>query len=190
MGLSLLTATPQDNMSWVAQNNLTGSNYSPITNQGRTTKQVAYTSTIANAAAGGANELVSYLVSVTASGNTTVNLQAVTDILNTANVNLARVKGYSIWLLSTTDDATYGTNCSSIRWGGGTTPVQFNLTTTDAANTGNTAAMTIFKGGIVQYFDQTAGGFTTSNTARNLFFLNNDATNAAKIELTLIAADS
>lgn len=190
MGLSSLSVTPADNLNWVAQNNLTGSNYSPITNQGRTTKQVAFSSTLANAAAGGANEFVSYLVSLAASANTTVNLQVLTDILNVANVNLARIKGYSIWLLSPTDDATYGTNCTSIRVGGGTTPCQLNMTTTDAANTGNTAAMTIFKGGISQYFDQTAGGFTVDNTHRNLFFLNNDATNAAKIELSLIGGDS
>ncbi len=187
MALSSLSVTPQNNLSWTAQNNLTGSNYNPITNSGRITKQVAYGTSIANAAAGGANEFISYLISLAAAANTTVNLQAVTDILNTANVNLARIKGYEIRLLSTSDDATYGTNCTSIRWGGAAaTPQQFNLTTTDAVNTANTAAFTVYKGGTVQYFDQTAGGFTNDNTARSLFFLNLDATNAAKVELSLI----
>jgi hypothetical protein len=115
----------------------------------------------------------------------------VTNILNTANVNLARIKGFHIRLLDTTDDATYGTNCTSIRVGGAaSTQQQLIFTTTDAVNTGNTAAATVYKGGSLQYFDRTAAGLTVSNTARSLLFLNNDATNAAKIQLTLVGGST
>jgi hypothetical protein len=40
------------------------------------------------------------------------------------------------------------------------------------------------------YFDQTAGGFTVDGTHKNVKILNNDATYAAKVQITLMCGST
>ncbi len=108
-GLDSLVATIGSKFSWQAQVNLTGANYNPTSNQGSIVKNLNIGTAAANAAIGGSNEVFSYQVPI-AGGNVTntatVDLFAMTDLLQRASSAIVRIKGYQFRLLSGTDDST------------------------------------------------------------------------------------
>jgi hypothetical protein len=183
MGISVLSGSQSDSIKWNAQDNLTGTDYSPLQNAGGINKQQTFNNNIANNATGGANQFVSYLFTIASSGNATVNCTTLTNILQTSNVALVRIKGYVIRLLSITDDTVNGTNCSQVTWGNASSNQQNLVLATNAT-------AFVYNGGISDYFDQRPAGFAVSNTACNIKFLNNDSGNAACVQLTLIGGDS
>ena len=80
-------------------------------------------------------EIYATLLSIAASGNTTIDLQVLQDVCG-QTLSFSTVKGFFVWLLSTSDsapDGTAGTACSAVTLGaaasnpflgplGGTTP--------------------------------------------------------------------
>lgn len=105
-GFSSLTASIGSKFSWLAANNLTGSNYNPTTNQGTILKSLPVTTQSANNTSGGGDEAFSFQQGITAGSSATLDFLAMTDLLQRANSVIARMKGYQFRLLSGVDDPT------------------------------------------------------------------------------------
>jgi hypothetical protein len=137
----------------------------------------------ADAAIGGADEVYHSLLSISASGNVTINLQSFTDIAGQATISLARIKGFRIHLLGANDaapDGTAGNACSSITVGGGASnPNVLNMA-------GTTPTITINNGSVLHYQDGSASGITVDSSHLNLKIVNNDSGVAAKVLITVI----
>lgn len=106
-GLSTLTATLSTEFK-VAQagNNLTGQSYNQVGTTVDLRKNYNIGTTAANNAAGGADEVFSFQQAIVAAGSATIDLTAMTNLVQQASVNIVRIKGYQIRLLSGTDDTT------------------------------------------------------------------------------------
>lgn len=183
MGISSLNVSMQGGQTWSAQNNITGSSYSPTSNSNKISKSVNLGTGAANAALGGADELISFQSSISASSSLTIDLTSLTDILQTAGVNLARVKAYCFRLLNATDDPVYGTAASSVTIGNAASnSQQFNLSAA--------ATFQAFTGGFWEYMDLRAAGFTVDGTHKSVKILNNDAVLAAEVQITLVGGTS
>lgn len=105
-GLSSVVGTISTEFKWVAQQNLTGGVYSPIQNSGDIRKNYDCGTAAANSASGGCDQVFSFQQSIAAGSSATIDLNAMTNLLNQTNIALARIKGYQIRLLSATDDPT------------------------------------------------------------------------------------
>jgi hypothetical protein len=105
-GLSSLTASLSTTFKWTAQNALTGGNYNPVQNTGTLTKTLSVGTSAANAAVGGADQVFSFQQGITPGSSATVDLYAMTNLLQQASVTLARIKLLQIRLLSGDDDST------------------------------------------------------------------------------------
>jgi hypothetical protein len=101
-------------VTWSAGLTIVGSDYSQVTNPGSITKNVTLGTSVANAAVGGADEIASFIQSISAGAAATIDLTSFTNILQQSGQSLARLKGFAIRLLNVADDATYGTACSGI----------------------------------------------------------------------------
>src|SRR5258708_5153246 len=105
-GMSSLTFTDKLIASINAQNNVTGIDYNPTTNQSILNKTITLGTAAANNAATGSDEVYSTILTVAGAGSTTIDLTALTDLLGTAAVNLVRVKYIMIRNLDAVDDPT------------------------------------------------------------------------------------
>lgn len=183
MAIDSLTGSFSLTISWTAQDTLTGADYNPITNAGNIRKSYNYGTANGNNTASGADQLVSYLISISGGGNTTVDLTSLTNILQ-QDASFGRLKGYGVRLLSTTDDSTNGTNCTSVTVGNAASNQQ-NL------NLGTNCTMTVYNGGCQSYFGPLAAGFSTvDSTHKDLLIVNDDSTNTAKVQLTLVGGST
>lgn len=184
-GISSLTGAIKASSNWTAQQNQTGQDYNPTTNAGTINKSYTLGTANANNAAGGADEFISFLIgggSIAASGSATVDLTSLTNIVGTAAVSLARVKGYMIRLLSASDDATYGTACSSITVGNNAS----NANTLEFGTGNPTFTFNVNNGGCHVHFDTTAAGMViVDSTHKIIKIVNNDGSNAAGVQITL-----
>lgn len=178
MALDTLTTSIEGNISWTAQKNITGR--SPLIQSDALRKSRAIGTAAASNAVGGANEVASYNITVGAGSTATVDVTALTDIVQ-QTVNFARIKGYHITLLSYTDDATLGTNCSQVTIGNAAANQQ-NL------NLGVNSTMSLFNGDTQCYFTSKAAGILASGSAKNILITNNDNTNAATVQFSIIGA--
>lgn len=106
MAISTLTSTMQTIFRWNAQQNLTGSQYNPITNTGSLTTTYDMGTAAGNTTTGGGDEVFSFQVPVSAGSSATVDLNAMTNLLNTSSVSIARIKGYQVRVLSATQDTS------------------------------------------------------------------------------------
>lgn len=191
MAINSLTFTGSTLAKWTAQNTITGSNYQPLTNSGNIQKSVSLGTAAANAAVGGADQLISYIVNIAISSSTTIDLTSLTNILQQSGVSLARVKFYQFRLLSVDDDPVYGTLCSSVTIGNAASnSQQFNLSAA--------ATMDVKTGGDATYFDPSASGYVVDGTHKNVKIVNNDATSGgsgvtshvAAVQITLCGGSS
>lgn len=179
VGLSSLTVNVGSAFSWTAQQAINGADYQPVTNSGNISPGLRYSNSILNNALGGADQIISYILPIAASGTATIDLTSLTNILQQTGITLARVKAYEFRLLSLTDDPENGTACTSITWGNAATnSQQLNLP----------ASMTssIFNGGVTPYWDETATGFVVDGTHKSVKFVNNDGAHGAGIQITFI----
>lgn len=178
MPLDSLTSTWSMTIAWNAQNNITGDDYSPIQNDSTIAKSQAFSSATANSAAGGSDEIASFITSIAASGNTTLDFEAISNVLGDASITLARVKNIQIRLLSEDDDETNGTQASSITVGNAAANQQklFLNNATDEFNITNGCAIT--------YHGAATTGFVVNGTNSDLKIVNNDSTYAAKVQIT------
>ncbi len=128
MGLSSLVSKITIGMNWTAENNLVGSDYQPIQQSGNIQISREGGTDQLNTSLNGANQWISYIVTVAGSSSTTVDCTSITNILQQTGVSLARVKSYVIRLLSVADDPLHGSNCESVKVGGAASvPLGFEL---------------------------------------------------------------
>jgi len=105
-GINTLTGFLQTEVNWQASNNLIGIVYSPVSNPGDIRKKYSLGTANSNGASGGVDEFFSFQQTIAGGGAITLDLTQMTNILQQATVNIVRIKGYQIRLLSTTDDNT------------------------------------------------------------------------------------
>ena len=184
-GISSLNGTISDSLGWQASNNITAQQ--PMMQGDSVSTSYSFGTANANGPVGGADEIVSFLQTIAASGSVTINLQSIMNILQQSGIALVRLKGYKIRLLTSGSngavDSVNGTLCSSITVG-------------NAASNGNPLEMdavadtyTIKNGGSHQHFDPSAIGFVAvSPSSKNVLITNNDAGVAAAVQVTLIGA--
>ncbi|MDE2103625.1 MAG: hypothetical protein KGL39_40680, partial [Patescibacteria group bacterium] len=101
-----LTSSVGTSFGWTAQQNLTGSVYSPIQNSGSILKKQSLGTTLGNTTSGGADQVFSFQQGITAGSSATIDLSAMTNLLNVASVSIVRIKAYQIRILSASDDPT------------------------------------------------------------------------------------
>lgn len=92
-----------------ATNNQTGSAYTGINTSGNLRKTYSVGTGSANAASGGGDEVFSFQQTIAGGGSATIDLNALTNVLNQTSVAIVRIKGYQIRLLNATDDSTITT---------------------------------------------------------------------------------
>lgn len=177
-GISTLSGSFQATIQWNASNNVTGTDYQPISNPGAIRKSQSFSNGVANNLLSGADEMISYLFTIAAAGSATIDVTAIVNVLN-QTINLARIKMYCFRLLDVADDSVNGTACSSISWGNAASNgIQLGLSAA--------ATKTIYTGSADMYFDQTTGGFVVDGTHKNVKFLNNDGAVAAAVQISLV----
>lgn len=127
----------------------------------------------------GVNEVASNVLTISASGSATLNLQSLTDMLGTTGVVLVRLKRYVFWLLSANDDATAGTACSAVVIGGGSNPCLLGMggTTPTMTLNGNTSD----SGDKWCYASTTATGITVGGSSMNVLCTNSDSSHTAAL---------
>jgi hypothetical protein len=185
MALDSLTSTLTITMQWTAAKNLVGVDYSPISNGSQVSKRSSVgTNANSNTNTGG-NELVSFIQSIANSGSATFDLTNMTDILNQANTNLARVKGIEIRLLSTADDATNGTACTYITVGANGTNDWLSSNTGRGWLTSNTSSIDIPNGGALGLAFPNATGVPVNGTSKIIKVTNGDSGNTAAVQISL-----
>lgn len=116
-GFSSLAGSMATTFNWNAQVNLTGSAYNPSTNASAINKRQQFGTAVGtNTQSGGADECFSFQQGVAAGASASIDLIAMTDLLQRASSTIARIKGYQIRVLSATDDATISPapNASSV----------------------------------------------------------------------------
>lgn len=184
--LSDLTFTFVPSRQWQASAARTGSDYASVTNQGSiSTPVVTVSKSIANATAGGGDSLASFIQSVPAAGTATIDLQALTDVLERSSHSFARLKYVEFRLLSVEDDATNGTACSGVTIGdAGSNPNKLFFTAA--------ADMTCDLGNsdFIIWGTKRAAGNTVGGSTKNVLITNNDGAVAAKVQVTLCGGSS
>lgn len=163
--------------NYTARNPAVGANANdqPISASNTPQTAITFGNTVANTAAGGADECFSQTVSIVASGGTSVvNLKNCTDVLNQTAINFARLKGIQVRLLSTSQDTTYGTSCSQINVGGGA-----------AVFTGfNQSNVSVFNGGFYSNcFGVGTGGIAIPSGSNNITITNLDPVATAGVSI-------
>ncbi len=159
----------------------------PTATTGRTlTDSKTLASTTANAVAGGADLVYSEVITLTASGTSTLNLQSFTDALGRTAQSFTRVKSIEIKLLTTTDTfgTITGTAASSISIGNaGSDPVALFLD--DATTT-----FSLKNGENIKVESLGAAGWTVDGTHKNILFTNIDGVVGAKVLVQIIGGST
>jgi len=187
MSISALTAFTNSQVNWSAAENLTGSNYPPLSNAGNFAKQISITNTIANASAGGGDVFASFLLIISSSSSSNVDLTSITNILQQTGVTLARVKSIVIRLLSTTDDPVNGTAASSIIVGNNGSNDWISQAGAGWFTTAG-SELTIPNGGVVLFGTPSAAGVLVDSTHKIIKIANSDGALNAAVQVTLLAA--
>lgn len=185
MALDTLQLTFKVSVTGQGEKNPVGQDYQPISEPVAITKKVGpFLQSNANNAALGANELISQIYTIAASGNLSLDLTSLTDILFQSGISLVRVKGILIRLLSAADDATNGSGCTGIVIGNAAS----NGFPMFLANT--TSEITLGNGEFVCWATPSAAGVPVSGTSKIIYLVNSDAANAAKVQVTLLGGTS
>jgi hypothetical protein len=171
--MNFLQCNMQVLTTWTALDYLSGQTYSPVQNISTINKLISYSTLVSNNALGGANELYSAITLLPPSGSQSVNLNNFTDILGNSQ-SLARVKFLMVQNLAITDDAVWGTNCTSVQAGGGS----------GAWNSGQLNI--ILNGGVAVNGSPSSGGVAVVSGLSNLLLTNLDSTNSGAVQITII----
>lgn len=105
-GMSTVQATMTAGFQFTVGNNQTGSAYGQIGTGANIQTQYAFGTANANNASGGGDEIFSFQIAVNNGAQATINTVNMTNQLAQSGVNIARIKGYQIRLLSATNDTT------------------------------------------------------------------------------------
>lgn len=184
MAITTLNGSIKCETTWSAQIPKTGTDYGPLLNGSTLAKTLNFGTSVANGVSGGSDELVSYIVSIAAGGNTTLDLRSITDVMNQTGTVLARIKGWMFRLLSTDDDSTIGTACSSVTIGNAAANQQL-LNLGAAAHT-----LTLNNGDCLCYLTPKSTGWVVDATHKDIKIVNNDGSVIAKVQVTFIGATS
>ncbi len=114
MGISTVVAALQTEFKWTVSNNITGVNYNPTSNSGDIRKTYNFGTASANAASGGGDEVFSFQQTISSASSATLDLTAMTNLLQQAAVSIVRIKGVIFRLLSQTDDSTISANSTNV----------------------------------------------------------------------------
>lgn len=166
-----LSFTP--NLTWTASANKTGAAYQPVSNTlTLSTPVISLKNSIANNAVGGSDLVLSQIFTAAASGTASIDLSTFTDVLGRTGGAFVRMKFIFFWLLSVADDASNGTNCSSVAIG-------------NAAANQNTLYMgaathttVLNNGDFIAWGTRQAAGKTVDGTHKSVLITNNDGSNA------------
>lgn len=144
----------------VAKNPVGSAYQAPTVPVSLTVSGMTFSSTNGNTVSLGSDEFTSAIYTFAAGAAGTINLANLTDLLFQSGVDFARVKGYRAQLLSTANDATYGTACSQVTVNG---PIAVPTQTAPATSTsgGSLPATTAY------YYKVTAITAAGETTASN-----------------------
>lgn len=112
--LSTLAVTLGTTISGSAGKSVSGSDYKGPSQAANISRSFAYSTSNSNTASLGADEFISYIQTIPSGQGATINLASIQDYLLQNGVNLARIKGYELNLMSEAQDPTFGTNCSGV----------------------------------------------------------------------------
>jgi hypothetical protein len=182
VAISSVSATFAVGVSYQCQGAAPGQQYQPTTAQGNPKKSIAFKT--GTTTSGQINELSSKIYAISASGTTTISLQALLDVLG-QTVNLVRIKGLLLQLLSTTDDTTNGTACSGVTINA-TPPSHPFLGFLGGTN----PTITLASGEALAWISPGANGTAVAGTNYQIEVTNNDAVNAAAFQITVLGADA
>ncbi len=157
MAITNLNVTVSGGQQWSASN-VVATAPSPTSNTGRNNKQQTYTTGIANAVLGGADEYFNFLLTIVAGGSATLDLTTMTNVLQQSSVAIVRVKAYQFQLLDVADDSTNGTACSSVTYGALGTAVTNSNTLDLGSGSGLTVNVTGVSGSTINAVSVVAGG--------------------------------
>lgn len=165
-----------------------------IQSNGNTIARASFTST--GSGANSINQVAVKVYSIGASSSTTIDLSAaIRNVVNASDATFARIKSITITLLTSTTtsgnyDATQGTACTSITIGNAASNAWISVSNRGGFG-GTTFTFDIPNGGSMSWSVDNANGFAiTSGSNCNLKILNNDASVAAAVQLTLLGADA
>lgn len=127
--------------------------------------------------AGQANLVYGNYLSIAPSGNTSIDLSSLVDVLG-RTTNWTKLKAVHFWLVSTADDSTYGSACSSVTIGNGTNPNGMFLSV-------NTTTFVLNNGEQLAWSTGSAGGITVDGSNKTIKIVNNDGAVAAKVCVVL-----
>lgn len=168
-------------VTWNPQNNGPTASYGTV--QAPTTLAKSITYVKGGNLANGVNVVYSALLTIAASGSTTIDLTSITEVLGSSKA-FARIKAVIIQLLSTADDSTNGSACSGITVG-------------NAASTPNklfmhagTDTFDLANGDIIAWGTGAAAGIVVDSSNKGIKIVNNDGAVGAKVLLTVLGADA
>ena len=177
MALDTLTVTPANNLNWTATKNVAG--LQPNSNSQSANKNYAYTSAAAVTAALGVNEFFASLFTIPSASTVTLDLTSFTDIMGVAATSFARVKFWSMRLLSSGDTApdgtTVGTTCTRATIGGLTVSA-FPFAWANSSN-----AITLDNGGMWSQCCGSTQGITVAAARSAVQIVNNDTNTSAQL---------
>jgi hypothetical protein len=181
VAIASVSATFSMGVSYQAQGAAPGSQYQPTTAQGNPKKNIAFKT--GTTTSGQINEVASAIFTIAGSGTHTVDLQSLLDVLG-QTVVLVRVKGLLFQLLSTADDSVNGTACSGVTIGAaGSDPFVGFLG-------GTNPTLTLGNGEALGWLSPSANGLPITSSTENVLITNNDGTNPAAVQVTVLGADS
>lgn len=184
MAYDSMTATLTASLNAPVAKNLTGTDYTPLSTTVSITKKIVCSKTIANASAGGADELISKVYTAAASGTVSIDLTSLVDALQVSGISLARVKGLLFRLLSVADDATNGTACSSVTIGNaGSNP---NIMFLDDPTHG----VILSNGDFIAWGTPQAAGIAVSSSHKVILITNNDSGNGMAVQVSILGGTS
>jgi hypothetical protein len=169
-------------ISWNATKNgpNSGINFPPTSNANSLNQKVSFVT--GGNVPGGINEVATNILIITAGGSATINLQALTDVINQSAVVLVRLKGFAFQLLGTAEDSVNGTACSGVTIGNA--PTNGNMLELGAV----THTRKLQNGDWNAHASRQAAGLVVSATALNVLITNNDSVNPAAVLYALYGA--
>jgi hypothetical protein len=167
VGISSVSATISTEFKWTVSNTLTGGNYNPTTNAGDLRKSQGFGTNVSNTTSGGGDEVFSFQQAISPGSSATIDLTAMTNLLQQTGVSIARIKGIQFRVLSGSDDTTLSptptsTSTVTVSNEGLAVPCQLDF---GNGGSGLTLALTTSGGAITSVALGAAGsGYPPSNT--------------------------
>ena len=189
MGISSLTYKSTVNSAINAANNATPTAAGGQFSNSYPSKSLSIGTAAADNAAGGGDEAFLFILTAAGSGNASVDLTSITDVMGTASVTLARVKQFRIQLLSAADDAVNGTACTSVTVGDSGTN-DFISQSLSGWVTAAAAKVDLPNGSYVEFGTPSAGGVVVDSTHKIIYVLNNDSGHTMAVQFTGAGGDS